>query len=57
MNKHIWVVTYWDSETDPVVTVFDNKEAAQACCDYFSKWYSCCMDECAIYSNFTQSQE
>lgn len=54
-NKHIWIVTYWNSEIEPVVTAFDNKEAAQACCDYFSKEYSCCVDECNIYSSFTQN--
>ena len=52
-NKCIWIVTYWNSEIEPVVTAFDNKEAAQTCCDYFSKEYSCCLDECNVYSSFT----
>ena len=26
--KSIWIVNYWDIDSEPVVTAFDNKEAA-----------------------------
>lgn len=38
MNRSVWAVTYYDDGEEPVVTVFDNKEAAMAC-------YSCFIGE------------
>lgn len=50
----IWIVTYWDSDSEPVVTAFNNEEAANKCYEYFKKeHYGCCLDECPVYSTFT----
>ena len=29
----VYVVTYWDKDEEPVVSVFTNKEAAESCRD------------------------
>ncbi len=49
----IWIVTYWESDRVPVVTAFNNEEAANKCYKYFKKeHYKCCLDECPVYSTF-----
>ena len=30
-EEYIWVVTYYDFNTEPIITVFDNEEAANIC--------------------------
>lgn len=57
MQMVIYVVTYWDFTEDikeePVVTVFDNEEAAKKCYEHFKKYYSACvLDETLLYSSF-----
>lgn len=55
MTESIWVVTYWEFGTEPVVTAFNNEEAAIKCYDYFKKCYDeCRLDECPIYSIFSE---
>lgn len=60
---HIWVVTYWESfltgpTDEPVVSVFDNEEAAQKCYKYFKQQYSgCCIDKAPIYHEFFLPEE
>ena len=57
-NESIWIVTYWDFGSEPVVTAFNNEEAAIECRDYFKRCYDeCCLDECPIYSHFLESEE
>lgn len=52
-NRTVWVVTYCDSGTEPVVTVFDNYLAANSCYKFFKDCHSTvCIDECYIASNF-----
>lgn len=58
----IYVVTYWDFTGDvkeePVVTVFNNKEAATKCYNHFKKYYpSCVLDETFLYSSFEFEKE
>ena len=51
-NK-VYVVTYWDNEVEPVVTVFDNQENAKKCYSYFKKEHDgCCIDEVPVYKHF-----
>ena len=51
----VFVVTYWDKEQEPVVTVFVDREAAEKCLAYFvPRHYGCCLDECPLYSEFRQ---
>lgn len=52
-KKIVWVVTYCDNCTEPVVTVFDNLLSAGKCYNYFQKYHDVvCIDECFINSNF-----
>lgn len=48
----VWVVTDV-SYTEPVVTVFDNPMAANACANYFNKDGGYCfVDEVPVYGSF-----
>ena len=44
MNKHafkqgfVWVVSYCDENNTPVVTVFNNVDAANKCYEYFKAY-------------------
>ncbi len=60
MDGIVWVVTYWDGNfgEEPVVTVFDNPEAAKLCFETFSnRHFGCCMDECNLYYAFVDKEE
>lgn len=51
--KKIWVVSCYNIEQDPVVTVFDNKDNAMKCYSYFFGNYDrVSIDECPIYNTF-----
>lgn len=52
----IYVVTYWDYDSkEPVVTVFDNKVAAESFLEYAQERHDgACVDECPVYSEFLQ---
>lgn len=51
----IYIVTYWDDNKEPVVTAFDNKEAAESYYNYsINKHKGCCLDETKIYSSFIE---
>lgn len=46
----IWITTYWTTEIEPVVTPFDNQEAAETCARYYKKQgYKVCVDKCVIF--------
>ena len=51
-NKSIFVVTYKDNDCDePVVTAFDNEEAANKCYEYFKTIHDAAwLDTCPLYS-------
>ena len=56
MNDKVFVVSYYDEGEPPVVTVFDNEEAAL----FMYNWVcrvgghsKVDMDECPVYSTFT----
>lgn len=55
-NNKVWVVSYITSytlKTEPVVTVFNNKEAAERCYTYFKKKYGTVyIDEAPLYNRF-----
>ena len=52
----IWIVTYWDDGKEPVVTVFDNEDAARLCFRTFRDLYfGCSIDESTMYHTFTVS--
>ena len=54
-RKSVYVVTYWDDGEEPVVTVFDNADAATRCMDSFSESHDgCCLDECEVYMEFRE---
>lgn len=49
----IYIVTYWDKGKEPVVTVFDNRDAAESCYRAFRDSYDgCCIDESTLYHSF-----
>lgn len=55
MNK-VWVVTYRDRCEEPVVTLFDNEDAAKDCYKEFKKeHWGAWIDEAPVYSKFTVS--
>lgn len=54
MNK-VWAVTYLDINNEPVITIFNNRSAANACYSYFYEKYgfNAWIDECEVYNSFT----
>ena len=53
MNKEVWSVIYWDEGEEPIISLFDNEEAARKCYEYFKPNHDgCCIDKCSIFSNF-----
>ncbi len=53
-QKKIWVVTYWDKGEEPIVTVFNNRKAAEYCYKAFKDSHvECCIDETMLYHSFT----
>ena len=51
--ESIFVVAYWNAGDEPTVTVFNNREAAKACFNYFNDIYAnCCLDETYLYNTF-----
>jgi hypothetical protein len=49
----IYIVTYWDNGQEPIITVFNDKEAADNCYDYFKdKHDHICIDKSQVYSTF-----
>ena len=58
-NKSIFVVTYRDSNYDePVVTLFDNEDAANECYKHFKTIHAAAwLDTCQLYSKFTINKQ
>lgn len=55
--QYIWIVTYWDVGSEPVVTAFNNPHAANMCKDYFAKHYDgVCIDHVQIYCAWCEHQ-
>ena len=53
MNKEAWSVIYWDEGEEPIISLFDNEEAARKCYEYFKTNHDgCCIDKCNIFSDF-----
>lgn len=53
-QQKIWVVTYWDKGEEPVVTVFNNRKAAENCYKAFKDSHDgCCIDETMLYHSIT----
>lgn len=58
INNIVWIVTYYDKGEEPVVTPFGNKEAAEACYNYFKLQHDgCCLDECDVYNKFFDGEK
>ena len=54
----IWITTYWESGIEPVVSPFDNREAAETCARYYKKQgYKVCIDECGIFHKCIEQAE
>lgn len=52
----IWIISYYDVGDDPVVTPFDNKDAATKCYEHFIGEHDRVnIDECEVYSSFIVS--
>lgn len=50
----VFVVTYWDKDTEPTITVFSDETAANKAKDYFSKEHEfCILDKVPVYKSFT----
>lgn len=55
-NNKVYVVTYWeeDKTIEPVVTVFNNYEAAHKYhTEITKKYFGSCLDVCDVYSGFS----
>jgi len=53
-SNTVWIVTYWDNGDEPVVSPFNNEDAARKCYEYFKTCHDgCCIDKCDIFSNFS----
>lgn len=51
--KTVWIVTYIENEgEEPIVTAFDNEEAAKKCFDHFRSKYVTYIDCAPVYHNF-----
>lgn len=49
----VYVVTYVDEGREGTVTVFDNREAAEECKQYFNEVHDYArIDECALFQRF-----
>ena len=58
MKAKIWIATYWTTEIEPVVTPFDNQEAAETCARYYERQgYKVCIDECDLFHTCTEQAE
>lgn len=57
-EKYVWIVTYWNIGTEPIVTAFDNEDAAQIFYEYFKEQsLGICIDKAKIYSKVTIEEE
>ena len=57
MKMKIWITTYWTTEIEPVVTPFDNQEAAETCARYYKRQgYKVCVDKCDIFHKCTNTE-
>lgn len=56
-SRKVWITTYWTKGIEPVVTPFDNQEAAETCARYYEK-RGCrvCIDECNIFHKCTDTK-
>lgn len=53
VRNKIWITTIWKAEIEPVVTSFDNQEAANLCAQWYKEQgYNVCVDECKVYHSF-----
>lgn len=53
VKSKIYIVTYWDKDEEPVVSPFNNKDAAYKCYNYFKEIHDgCCIDKCNVFSSF-----
>lgn len=52
--NNVWVVTYLGENNEPVITVFDNQLAADACYKHFYEKYrnDVWIDKCDVYGSF-----
>lgn len=55
--QYVWVVTYWDTGSEPVVTVFNNPHAANMSKEFFEKHHDgVCVDHVPIYCAWSAHQ-
>lgn len=58
-RQKVWVVSCYDEGKAPVVTVFDNEQAAMKCYDNlrfflnYDKHVKVCIDKAPVYQSFT----
>ena len=58
LKAKIWIATYWTTEIEPVVTPFDNREAAETCARYYERQgYKVCIDECDLFHTCTEQED
>lgn len=59
MDKiEMFVVTKYSKEIEPIVTIFNNEEAANRCAEYFKKHqrFKVCIDKCPVYTTFRETE-
>lgn len=56
--KYVYTVTLYDDiGTEPIITVFDNPEAAEKCYEWFEGDYRVCLDKVPVYKQFHTGEE
>lgn len=54
----VYIVSYWSYGRPPVVTAFDDEDAANRCYECFSAWHDgCSIDKVPVYSHFSENGE
>lgn len=54
---NIWIVTYWDRNTEPTVTAFTSEKEAQKAVNYFGTYHRyVIVDKTQVYETFKVSE-
>lgn len=52
--EYVYVVSCWNDDTEPIVTVFNNAATANKYLEYVKAIFKgACLDRCPIYKIFT----
>lgn len=53
LEGDLWIATYWDEESEPTVTAFNNKESAEKYYQFIKTQHKkACLDKVPVYNKF-----